>query len=140
MSEKLPAGKEKSGSRIASVILFVLAGILLILALTGFILRGTDQSRSNLLKMRTQAILHSASEGLIEKIAQEARADKLSELRKDKDFRKRGLNEVNEICDAAMAEARAEAEQKYSSPKVADETALKSAIDGLEDVLSITDS
>ena len=140
MSEKLPAGKEKSGSRIASVILFVLAGILLILALTGFILRGTDQSRSNLSKMRTQAILHSASEGLIEKIAQEARADKLSELRKDKDFRKRGLNEVNEICDAAMAEARAEAEQKYSSPKVADETALKSAIDGLEDVLSITDS
>ena len=74
---------------------------------------------------------------MINNIAQEARADKLTELRKDKNFRKRGLNEVNEICDAAMEEARAEAEQKYSNPVVQDEEALRRAIDGLEDVVCI---
>ena len=140
MTEKQPARREKASNRIASIVLFVLAGLLVATAIVGFILRGTEQSQSNLMAMRTRAVLHSASEGLVDKIAQEARADKLTELRKDKNFRKRGLNEVNEICDAAMEEARAEAEQKYSNPVVQDEEALRRAIDGLEDVLAVTDA
>ena len=140
MTEKQPARREKASNRIASIVLFVLAGLLVAAAIVGFILRGTEQSQSNLMAMRTRAVLHSASEGLVDKIAQEARADKLTELRKDKNFRKRGLNEVNEICDAAMEEARAEAEQKYSNPVVRDEEALRRAIDGLEDVLAVTDA
>ena len=140
MTEKQPARREKASNRIASIVLFVLAGLLVAAAIVGFILRGTEQSQSNLMAMRTRAVLHSASEGLVDKIAQEARADKLTELRKDKNFRKRGLNEVNEICDAAMEEARAEAEQKYSNPVVQDEEALRRAIDGLEDVLAVTDA
>lgn len=140
MTEKQPARREKASNRIASIVLFVLAGLLVAAAIVGFILRGTEQSQSNLMAMRTRAVLHSASEGLVDKIAQEARADKLTELRKDKNFRKRGLNEVNEICDAAMEEAWAEAEQKYSNPVVQDEEALRRAIDGLEDVLAVTDA
>ena len=140
MTEKQPARREKASNRIASIVLFVLAGLLVAAAIVGFILRETEQSQSNLMAMRTRAVLHSASEGLVDKIAQEARADKLTELRKDKNFRKRGLNEVNEICDAAMEEARAEAEQKYSNPVVQDEEALRRAIDGLEDVLAVTDA
>ena len=140
MTEKQPVRREKASNRIASIVLFVLAGLLVAAAIVGFILRGTEQSQSNLMAMRTRAVLHSASEGLVDKIAQEARADKLTELRKDKNFRKRGLNEVNEICDAAMEEARAEAEQKYSNPVVQDEKALRRAIDGLEDVLAVTDA
>jgi len=140
MTEKQPVRREKASNRIASIVLFVLAGLLVAAAIVGFILRGTEQSQSNLMAMRTRAVLHSASEGLVDKIAQEARADKLTELRKDKNFRKRGLNEVNEICDAAMEEARAEAEQKYSNPVVQDEEALRRAIDGLEDVLAVTDA
>ena len=140
MTEKQPVRREKASNRIASIVLFVLAGLLVAAAIVGFILRGTEQSQSNLMAMRTRAVLHSASEGLVDKIAQEARADKLTELRKDKNFRKRGLNEVNEICDAAMEEARAEAEQKYSNPVVQDEEALRRAIDGLEEVLAVTDA
>ena len=140
MTDKQPVQSKKTSNRIASIVLFVVAGLLVAAAVTGFILRGTEQSQSSLMSMRTRAVLHSASEGLVDKIAQEARADKLTELRKDKNFRKRGLNEVNEICDAAMEEARAEAEQKYSNPVVQDEEALRRAIDGLEDVLAVTDA
>ena len=139
MTEKQDTRKERTGGRIASLVLFILAGVLIIASVVGYILRGTDQNRTNLSAMRTRAVLHSASEGLVDKIAQEARADKLAELRKDKNFRKRGLNEVKEICDAAMEEARAEAELKYSNPQIQDEEALRAAIDGLEDVLDVTD-
>ena len=86
--------------------------------------------------MRTSAVLHAASEGLISSIAQQARADKLAELRKDKNFRKRGLDEVNAICDAARDEARAEAEKLYANPEVADRAALENAISVFEGELT----
>ena len=44
--------------------------------------------------------------------------------------------EVNSICDAAMEEARAEAEKLYSNPVVEDTAALESAIENMEAVLS----
>ena len=89
--------------------LFALAALLLIGSICGYVLRGAASSQANLESMRTSTVLHAASEGLVENIAQQARADKLKELRSDKDFRKRGLDEVNAICDAARDEARAEA-------------------------------
>ena len=122
MSEK--AKERKSSVRIIATGLFILAGILLVLAITGYILRGTGNTQENLTAMRNTAVLHAATEGLVEKIAQEARADKLTELRKDKNFRKRGLDEVNAICDEAMNQARKEAEQKYSNASVNDPAAL----------------
>ena len=128
MSEHV-AGKaeKKRGSRFwASIVLFALAGILLAVSIGGYILRGSASTRANLDRMRTSAVLHTATEGLVDNIAQEARSEKLKELRADKNFRKRGLDEVNSICDGAMNEARAEAEKLYSNPEVKDEAALVS--------------
>ena len=134
MSER--AKPKSGGRRTTSFILFALAAILLISSVCGFVLRGTSSSKANLDEMRTSATLHAASEGLVENIAQTARADKLAELRADKDFRKRGLDEVNAICDAARDDARAEAEKMYSNPVVDDKAALESAIEAFEDVLA----
>ena len=139
MSEKV---KEKSGirSRIVPLILLVMAGVLLVLSVVGFVLQGTQETTQSLGQMQTSAVLHAASEGLINNIAQQARADKLAELRKDKNFRKRGLDEVNSICDAAMEEARAEAEKLYANPVVQDQAALDSAIQTFEKALSESSS
>ena len=127
----------KRGSRFyVAIALFVLAGILLVGSVAGYVLRGSASTRANLGKMRTRAVLHAATEGLVDNIAQTARAEKLKELRADKNFRKRGLDEVNGICDAAMEEARAEAEKLYSNPEVKDEAALESAIETMEGVLA----
>ena len=139
MSEKT---KEKPSvrSRIVPIVLFILAGILLVASVSGYALQGTQESKANLDDMRTSAVLHAASEGLINSIAQQARADKLAELRKDKNFRKRGLDEVNEICDGAMNEARAEAEKLYANPVVQDKPALESAIIAYETALAASGS
>ena len=134
MSER--AKRSGGGRKRAAIVLFVLAALLLIGAICGYVLRGAGASGSNLSTMRTSAVLHAASEGLVENIAQQARADKLKELRADKDFRKRGLDEVNAICDAARDEARAEAEKMYSNPVVEDRAALESAIQAFEGVLA----
>ena len=122
--------------KIAPIVLLSLAVILLITSVIGYLLRGTESSKANLDKMRTYAVLHTSSEGLVDSIAQQARADKLKELRADKDFRKRGLDEVNSICDAAMQEAREAAEKLYSNPVISDETALESTIDNFQGLLA----
>ena len=132
------SGGKRSGRTLVAIVLFVLAGILLIASIAGYILRGTGSSRADLDRMRTRAVLHAASEGLVESIAQNARAEKLKELRADKNFRKRGLDEVNGICDAAMEEARAEAEKLYSNPVVSDEAALDGAIESVEGMLAVS--
>ncbi|MBP5168221.1 MAG: hypothetical protein ILP14_03350, partial [Oscillospiraceae bacterium] len=127
---------EHSRRRIAPILLLSLAVILLITSVVGYLLRGTESSKANLDKMRTYAVLHTSSEGLVDSIAQQARADKLKELRADKDFRKRGLDEVNSICDGAMQEAREAAEKLYSNPVINDEAALESAIDNFQGFLA----
>ena len=132
-TEKKQGGSRRTGA----IVLFILAAVLLIAAAAGYILRQTSSVKANLDQMRMSAVLHAASEGLVDKIAQEARADKLAELRKDKNFRKRGLDEVNGICDAAMEEARAEAEKKYSNPVVNDEENLENSIEAFEKVMEM---
>ena len=128
--------KKGRGRKITAIVLFVMAGVLLLTAAAGYYLQGTAQTRANLNAMRTQAVLHSASDGLLDAIASRARADKLKELRARKDFRSLGLDEVNNTCDAAAAEARAAAEGLYSNPKVEDSAGLEAAIIGLEGSLS----
>ena len=137
MSQRTEGRAARRGSRFyISIALLVLAAILLAVSIAGYVLRGSASTQANLDEMRTSAVLHAATEGLVENIAQTARADKLKELRADKNFRKRGLDEVNAICDGAMEEARAEAEKLYSNPEVKDEAALVSAIESLEGVLA----
>ena len=128
--------QQKNGRRILSAVLFVVAGLLLIAAVAGYVLRGVSGTARSLSAMRTQAVIHAASEGLVDSIAQQARADKLKELRKRKDFRKLGLDEVNNTCDAAAAEARAAAEALYSNPTIGDTAEFESAIAALEGALS----
>ena len=127
MSEKT-MDKPSLRSRIVPYVLFIIAAVLIVVSIVGFILQRSGDSVSSLEKMRTNAVLHAASEGLINNIAQQARAEQRAELRKDKNFRKRGLDEVNSIGDGAMEEARAEAEKLYANPVVQDETALENAI------------
>lgn len=135
MSERVER-KTGGSRRLVSILLFILAGILIVASVAGYVLRGSASSRASLDRMRTSAVLHAATEGLVDSIATQARADKLKELRADKNFRKRGLDEVNGICDAAEQEARAEAEKLYSNPAVSDAAALDSAIEGMESVLT----
>ena len=130
--------REKPGirARIVPIVLFILAAALIGASIGGYALQGTQESVVSLDRMRTSAVLHAASEGLINNIAQQARADKLAELRKYKNFRKRVLDEVNAICDGAMNEARAEAEKLYANPVVKDQAALESAISHFEKELA----
>ncbi len=134
--------REKPGirARIVPIVLFILAAALIGASIGGYALQGTQESVVSLDRMRTSAVLHAASEGLINNIAQQARADKLAELRKDKNFRKRGLDEVNAICDGAMNEARAEAEKLYANPVVQDQAALENAISAFEKALGESES
>ena len=136
MSERVERKSGPGSRRLISIALFVLAGVLLAASVGGYALRGSAACKANLDSMRTRAVLHTASEGLVDNIAQAARAAKLKELRADKDFRRRGLDEVNAICDEAMNEARAEAEALYSNPVIEDEAALNGAIETLEGVLA----
>ena len=141
MSERTEGRSARPGSRrLVSVVLFVLAAVLIIVSICGFVLRGSASSKANLDKMRTSAVLHAATGGLVDNIAQQARAEKLKELRADKNFRKRGLDEVNSICDEAMNAAREEAEKLYSNPVVEDEAGLRAAIEAMEGVLANTGS
>ena len=128
--------KKGRGRKITSIVLFSLAGVLLLTAVCGYYLRGTQNTRTNLNVMRTQAVLHTASDGLLDAIASQARSEKLKELRARKDFRSLGLDEVNATCDAAAAEARSQAEALYSNPQVEDVAGLEGAISTLESALS----
>ena len=123
-------------SRIVPVVLFILAAALIAASIGGYALQNAGDIKITLDNMRMGAVLHTASEGLVNSIAQQARADKLAELRKDKNFRKRGLDEVNAICDGAMEEARAAAEALYANPVVQDQAALESAIETFEAALA----
>jgi len=122
-------------ARVPALILCIVAAVLLAAAAVGYVLRTNDSTAANLTAMRDRAVVHAASDGLVESIAQQARADKLAELRKRSDFRRMGLNEVNETCDAAAQEAREAAQKLYSDPTVSDPEALSTAIDALEEAL-----
>ena len=131
------SGRKRMGSRrIAGMVMVALAVVLIVTAVVGYSLQRSRQTAENLAQLRTDAVLHAASEGLVDKIANDARDAKLKELRARKDFRSMGLNEVNGICDEASANARAEAEAMYSNPEVADRPALEAAVNGLESRLA----
>ena len=131
------SGRKRMGSRrIVGMVMVALAVVLIVTAVVGYSLQRSRQTAENLAQLRTDAVLHAASEGLVDKIANDARDAKLKELRARKDFRSMGLNEVNGICDEASANARAEAEAMYSNPEVADRPALEAAVDGLESRLA----
>ena len=74
--------KKKTGTtkRIVSIVLFALSAVLIITSIAGFVIRGMDSPAGRLNEMRTSAVVHVASGGLVDGIAAEANAAKLKEL------------------------------------------------------------
>ena len=56
-AKNMTEAKEHKKSRLLPVLLFILAGILLAGSVTGFILQGTDDSRTSLSRMRSKAVV-----------------------------------------------------------------------------------
>ncbi len=135
MTVKTESKKRFSGRRLLGFLCLGAAAVLIILSVVGFILAGTKGSVRSLDDMRTRAVLHAASDGLVDSIEAQARQDKLKELRSQKDFRTRGQDAINADLDAAGAAARQEAEALYSNPKVEDVTGLHDSIETLESAL-----
>ena len=132
------AAKKKTSmtKRIVSIVLFVLSAVLIVTSIAGFIIRGMDSTAARLNEMRTSAVVHVASGGLVDGIAAEANAEKLKELRALPDFRSMGMDEVKRQCAEAEAAARAEAEALYSDVSGVDTDALIGKIDTLETALA----
>ena len=134
MTEKV-AGKTSVSRRILSIALIAVAAVLLAVAVTGYIIRGTGSTGERLNTMRTHAVLHAASGGLVDKIASEANAQALKEIRKQPDFRSLGTAEIQRRCGEAEAAARAEAEALYANTEGADSAAVEGLITKLESAL-----
>lgn len=128
--------KKNIRNRILSIVLFAITAILLITSVAGFAIRGMDSTAENLTQMRTSAVVHVASGGLVDGIAAEANAAKLKELRALPDFRAMGMDEVKAKCAEAEAEARAEAEALYSNIGDVDTSAMVTKIDALESAMA----
>ncbi len=119
-----------------SIVLFALCAVLLVASICGYIMRGTAATKENLDKMRTYAVLNAASNGLIEKIASNASADKLKEIRKDPAFRTWGQAEVQRRTEEAAELAREEAKVKYGNIYGADTSALDVKVKAFEKTLT----
>ena len=132
---RLLSGKQYVGAAIAA-----LAAVLLVAAVVGYAIRETGAVSGSLKNMRSDAVVHIASEGIVDKIARDAKAARLKELRANgyngRKFREIGLSEVEALTGEAEAQARAEAEALYSSPVVSDPAALERAVAALEERLA----
>lgn len=107
-------GRRKS-HRATGIALFALAAILVLVSIMGYAARTNGGTRENLKEMRTYAVMHAATSGVVESLVTDAGAAKLKELRARKDFRQMGGDEVNRIYEEAKAQTRAEAEGKYAA-------------------------
>ena len=135
MTQTATQKKNFNAKRLVSILLFALCAILLIVSIFGFVFRNTASTKQTLNTMRTDAVLHAASGGLVDSMVNDANAAALKELRARKDFRSLGKNAIEEYCNAAAEAARAEAEAKYSNTDGVDTAALESMIDALENAL-----
>lgn len=116
----------------------VLALQLLIAAVMGYSVRGTESVTADLKELRSAAVVHVASEGLVDMMVREAQAARRKDLRDNgyegRKFREMGSNEVDAIIAEAGDEARGKAVILYGSPNVPAEArpALDAAIQELE--------
>lgn len=120
---------------IISIVLFASAIALLGTAVTGYVIQNSGETEELLYSLRTQAVLQSASGGLVDSIASAANAAKLKEVRKDPNFRSLGTEEINRRCNEAVEEARAEAEAKYANVADIDTSVLEKKIVALEEAI-----
>lgn len=128
--------KNQLSRRLLSGVLFVLVAALLLSSLLGYVVRGMESTQTILDTMRTDAVLSTATSGLIDSIAASRRLAYSQELRKSKDFRKMGTDAYIAACDQAEAEAREEATALYSDTTGVDTAALEAAIPGIQGIQS----
>ena len=81
MPKQILSKPKLNARKIAALAMFCLAFVLLVISVTGYIIRGSQGAKINLYELRTDAVVHQATQGLIDEIARQARADKLQELR-----------------------------------------------------------
>lgn len=134
MTENAMKKKTSASRKIVSIVLFVLVAALLITSVLGYLARGTDSTQAILDNMRTDAVLSTATSGLVDSIAASRRLAYSQELRKSKDFRKMGTDAYIAACDQAEAEAREEARALYSDTTGVDVAALEAAIPGIQSI------
>ncbi|MGM9604869.1 MAG: ABC transporter permease [Faecousia sp.] len=130
------AKKNGMSRRIISVVLFVIVAALLASSVMGYAVRGMASTQTILDTMRTDAVLSTATSGLVDSIAAARRLAYSQELRKSKDFRKMGTDAYIAACDQAEAEAREEATALYSDTSGVDTAALEAAIPGIQGIQS----
>lgn len=105
----------KKSHKVTGIVLFALSAILVAASIVGYAARTNSGTRENLNEMRTYAVMHAATSGVVESLVTDAGAAKLKELRARKDFRQLGGDEVNRIYEEAKAQTRAESEGKYAA-------------------------
>ena len=127
----------KKSKKLVSLVLFAVCAALLLTSVVGYVKRGSTATEESLDTMRTQAVLHAASGGLVETFASKAQSDKLMELRKQPDFRKLGTAEVTRLCEEAAENARQEARERYSDVVGIDTAALETDIQVFEQTVAV---
>lgn len=136
MTENRTELKKKNplSRRLFTGLLFVLVAALLVSSVLGYVVRGMESTQPILDAMRTDAVLSTATNGLIDSIAASRRLAYSQELRKSKDFRKMGTDAYIAACDQAEEEARVEATALYSDTSGVDTVALDAAIPGIQKI------
>lgn len=124
--------KTCASRKIVSIALFVLVAALMITSVLGYLARGAASTQEALDAMRTDAVLSTATSGLVDSIAAARRLEYNKELRKSKEFRKMGTDAFQAACDKVEAEAREEATALYSDTTGVDTAALEAAIPGVQ--------
>ena len=105
----------KKSHKVTSALLFALSAILVAASIAGYAARTNGGTRENLNEMRTYAVMHAATSGVVESLVTDAGAAKRKGQRARKDFRQLGGDEVNRIYEEAKAQTRAESEGKYAA-------------------------
>lgn len=134
-TEKMPLKK-----RIVSVVLIVLSAILALASVGGYILRGTSGVKDDMRRVRTAAVLRTASDGVIDSIATEAKNEYFTYMTKTRDpetglmlNRTMGQGQFDILCQEKYDEAAAEARAQFGEIDMTGTEVLEEKIVALEE-------
>jgi len=127
--------------KIVSALLILLTIALAVASVGGYALRGTDGVKDNLNSMRTSAVLHIASDKLIDFEASQAYSAYYRKYRDKANkndplyYRNMGQGQFEANCNAEYDRAKAEAEAKYGTIRTdeIDVAALEASLNAFEE-------
>lgn len=125
--------KKRSRSQLAaSALLMLIALVLAVAGVWGLLARGSQETSSNLLRMRNYAVLRTASGAIVDEIVLQAKRDARDA------GREKGLsrNDITVLMDEQGEIARVAAEERYKRFDSLDAQALSQAVDNLEAAMS----